>query len=383
MKKINIIAGTNNFGLGPVGKLSSIVNSTKENFNWYACGNKFDLNIFEKDTFKDILFSKDINEIKKFIKQYNITHAVIVLDVELSKILLNLGIKVIFVDSLPFMWSQADIDDGLLPLNATVYCAQKCINLTENSKKVLSQIENLHWINPIQSKITKNFRLCDEDYVLINVGGLHSPIGNGESYILTIIVPLVEIFITKKMKVIITCGSEANKAIKKILIEKGIKNVDEIVYTLKQEEFLSTVKNSNLFITSPGLTTIYETSSLNIPTILIPPQNLSQFYNIEFAKKILNKFKVLNWEEKKLNFNYLDNIIDKGEIYIVEKIYEYITELIDSNFSNKFKERFNKILEEEYIIKEESKFIINGNGTDDIKKILYDLSKGESNNEEN
>ena len=29
MKKINVIIGTNNFGLGPVGKVSSIINFSK------------------------------------------------------------------------------------------------------------------------------------------------------------------------------------------------------------------------------------------------------------------------------------------------------------------------------------------------------------------
>ena len=381
MNKINIIAGTNNFGLGPVGKLSSIVNSTRNDFNWYACGNKFDLNIFDKNIFKDILFSKDIDEINRFVRDNNITHAVVVLDVELSKILLSLGIKVVFVDSLPFMWTQADVDEGLLPLDATAYCAQKCINLTENSKKVLSQINNLCWVNPIQSEPTKDFSLCDDDYVLINVGGLHSPIGNGESYILTVILSLVEIFVDKNMKIIITCGSDANKAIRKVLKEKGIKNSDEMVYTLKQGEFLSAVQNSYLFITSPGLTTIYETSSLNVPTILIPPQNLSQFYNIEFAKKILNRYKTMYWDVEKLCFNYLNKIIDKGETYVVEKIYEYITELVDSEFNNIFKDKFNKLLNEDYMLKENSDFVIDGNGVDDIKEILFKLSEGEKSDE--
>ena len=47
MKKINVIIGTNNFGLGPVGKVSSIVNNSLNEINWYACGNEFDLNIFK------------------------------------------------------------------------------------------------------------------------------------------------------------------------------------------------------------------------------------------------------------------------------------------------------------------------------------------------
>ena len=126
-KKINVIGATNNFGLGPVGKLSSIVTATKDLYNWYACGNEFDLEIFEESIFVDKLFSKEKDKIKEFVADNNIVYAIIVLDVELASILLEIGVKVIFIDSLPFMWTQADIDEVLLTLNSTVDCAQKCV----------------------------------------------------------------------------------------------------------------------------------------------------------------------------------------------------------------------------------------------------------------
>ena len=145
--KRNIIIGTNNFGLGPVGKVSSIVTGLSDEYSFFACGNEFDLNIFKDGTFKDTLFSKDKEKIANFIKKHKINYAIVVLDVELATILMDLNVKVIFVDSLPFMWTQADIDEGLLPLDATVYCAQKCCNLTEASKKVLAQVKNLKWVS--------------------------------------------------------------------------------------------------------------------------------------------------------------------------------------------------------------------------------------------
>ena len=377
MNKLNVIIGTNNFGLGPVGKVSSIVNNSLNEINWYACGNEFDLNIFNKYTFKDTLFTKDKKEIKEFIKKNNITYGVSVLDVELAKILMELGVKVIFVDSLPFMWTQADIDEGLLPLEADYYCAQKCINLTEASKKVLSQMKNLVWINPIQNKPDNKYKPFKEKYVHINVGGLHSPIGNGESYIETVLIPVINVFNKLNKKVIISGGSNAKKSILKIFKDHNIDMTNIKVETLIQDKFLSSVKNSTLFLTSPGLTTIYETSSLNKPTILLPPQNLSQFYNIEYAKKILNKYKALNWETEKLNYKYLESILDKGETYVVDEIYKYITELINTEFINNFSNRFESVLYEKYSKKIPSDFEINGNGSDDIKEIILGGRKNE------
>lgn len=375
--KRNIIIGTNNFGLGPVGKVSSIVTGLSDEYNFFACGNEFDLNIFNNGIFKDTLFSKDKEKISNFVEKYNIDYAIVVLDVELATILMNLNVKVIFVDSLPFMWTQADIDEGLLPLDATVYCAQKCCNLTEASKKVLAQVKNLKWINPIQSKFEKKYRPYKEEYIHINVGGLHSPIGNGESYIKTVIIPLLKIF--KSEKIIITCGTTAKISILNELKNEGIDSRNIKVETLQQKDFISSINNAKLFLTSPGLTTIYETESLHKPTIILPPQNLSQFYNIEYAKKILDEYKTINWDTQKLNLDYLQSILPKGETYVVDKIYEFITELVNSNFENKFIEQFNLILKQDYKKKEKSDFKIEGDGVEDIRKILINLIEGETN----
>ena len=376
MKK-NVIIGTNNFGLGPVGKVSSIVSCLSDEYNFFACGNEFDLNIFDKDIFKDTLFSKDKKKIGNFTEKYKINYAIVVLDVELATILMNLNVKVIFVDSLPFMWTQADIDEGLLPLDATVYCAQKCCNLTNASKKVLAQVKNLKWINPIQNKLEKKYRPYKEDYIHINVGGLHSPIGNGESYVKTVIIPLLKIF--KSEKIIITCGTNAKISILNELKNENIDSRNIKVETLQQKDFISSINNAKLFLTSPGLTTIYETESLHKPTIILPPQNLSQFYNIEYAKKILDKYKTINWGTQKLSLNYLQSILPRGETYVVDKIYEFITELVNSNFENEFIERFNLLLKQEYKKKENSDFNIEGNGVEDIRKILTNLIEGEKN----
>ena len=375
--KRNIIIGTNNFGLGPVGKVSSIITNLSDEYIFFACGNEFDLNIFNDGIFKDTLFSKDKDKISNFVEKNKIKYAIVVLDVELATILMDLNVKVIFVDSLPFMWTQADIDEGLLPLDATVYCAQKCCNLTNASKKVLAQVKNLIWINPIQSKIEKKYRPYKEDYIHINVGGLHSPIGNGESYIKTVIIPLLKIL--KSEKIIITCGTNAKRSILDELKFENIDNRNIKVETLQQKDFISSINNAKLFLTSPGLTTIYETESLHKPTIILPPQNLSQFYNIEYAKKILDEHKTINWGTKKLNLDYLQSILSKGETYVVDKIYEFITELVNSNFETEFIERFNFILKQEYKKKENSNFKIEGNGVEDIRKILINLIKGEKN----
>ena len=96
-------------------------------------------------------------------------------------------------------------------------------------------------------------------------------------------------------------------------------------------------------------------------------------------KKILDEYKTINWDTQKLNLDYLQSILPKGETYVVDKIYEFITELVNSNFENKFIERFNLILKQDYKKKEKSDFKIEGNGVEDIRKILINLIEGETN----
>lgn len=55
--KDKIVAVTSNFGLGPVGKLSSIINASGNEFEWYALGQEFDTEIFEKNKFKVTIHS--------------------------------------------------------------------------------------------------------------------------------------------------------------------------------------------------------------------------------------------------------------------------------------------------------------------------------------
>lgn len=344
MSRLNVICATNNFGLGPVGKICSIVTAGK-GYDWYAVGNHFDTSIFSDGLIKECLWSKDKNELKQFIKKNNISYAVVVLDSELTFILMELGVKVLFVDSLPFMWTQADIDEGLLPLNVDYYCAQKCINLTESSRKVLSQIKNLIWVNPIgDSEDVGN--ASEQDYCLINFGGLHSPFGNGEYYI-DVICPALFKSLKEKgfLRLIVACGQTAKENLKeKFEFYARRENLDLTVETFTQEKFHKMVKGANLFITSPGLTTIYETMGYDKNTLLLPPQNLSQFYNIKYGKQLLKFVKAVNWDTDDLSDDGLEKILALGESKVVEIIYDRIRKLNSSEYIYGLYKRFLKEL---------------------------------------
>ena len=302
---MNVLACAVGFGLGPSGKLCSIV-SNNEQYNWYACGDKLDLSIYRVNPFIDTCWSKNEKELEEFIKKYNIKCAVNILDPDLALVLKEIGIKVIYVDSLPFMWTKAD----LIPYDVDYYCAQKYPNYSMNL--VLKPIKNFVWVNPITIKRIGGQSKSD---IVINFGGLHSPYGEGREYfetIMTAILPNIP-----NNDITITGGKNVVKLTKELFPEISAD-------TYSHEKFLELVSGSKLFITSPGLTTIYETCGMDIETIILPPQNLSQFYNTLIAEKVCKNVRILQWNYEHLSSEYLKRFEDMQEEETVKYIYEQI-----------------------------------------------------------
>lgn len=356
---MNIIGSAVNFGLGPVGKLSSIISLTEKYTNdikWFGVGDKIDEEIFEKKVFAKTLWSKDKEELREFIKENNIDLAINVLDPDLAILLEELGVKVFYVDSLPFLWTESD----LVPFDVTKYFAQKCVNMNDRANAIMSKVKNLVWVDPISPEVLDE-KTDDKYEVVINLGGMHSPYGKGEEYIELVLINLLK-ELTKKYNeesILITSGTEANKAIKNSLINHGFNKV--VAKTLKQKEFIKNVINCDLFMTSPGMTTIYETCRYNKKTIILPPQNLSQFYNTEYAKKLIKYLKTINWNKEELEFDYLCQYLSLGEEKVVEIIYQNIKKALeDDNYQNKLKTIIKNTLDDEFLDREIIQFKDNG-----------------------
>ena len=352
---MKILACAVGFGLGPSGKLCSIVNYNSQ-YEWYACGDELDLSIYKKNPFIDTCWSKDEKILEDFIKKYDIKYAIDVLDQDLAIFLKNMGLKVIYVDSLPFMWTKAD----LIPYEVDYYCAQKYPGYSMNP--ALESIKNFIWVNPITlGKVSKQTK----GGIVINFGGLHSPFGEGKEYFEIVMKTLLPML--PKKNIIITGGSNVVKLARKLLPE-----IPSVTYS--HEEFLARVSNTELFITSPGLTTIYETCEMNINTIIIPPQNLSQFYNIDIAERICKNVKVLRWNNINLSMKKIGTFKDKTEEETVKYIYEQIHDLSKSECGMiKFKEYVANKLKDEYVSNNSNLF--ENNGVIEISKIISKITE--------
>ncbi len=349
------------FGLGPSGKLCSIINSNME-YEWFGCGDKIDLQIFGRNPFKSCCWSKNEQELKKFINIYNINCALVVLDQEMAILLKKLGLKVIYVDSLPFMWTKADI----IPYNVDYYCAQKYPNYSKK-RSVLKPIKNLIWINPIITE--KNNKVYKNQKIIVNFGGLHSPYGEGKEYFKIIMNSIVKNLPAEK--ICITGGKNVMKL--------SHENFPEIeCKTFSHEDFMKNVDGSDLFITSPGLTTIYESFSLNIKTVIMPPQNLSQFYNVSIAKRICKNVKIISWNDRKLSMKELGKFKMQPEEKAVEYIYNQIKILSeDEEYNKKFSNYVSNKLRANFKINNSTKFDMSG--TEEVSEILKKIKEKNKN----
>lgn len=367
-KKENILAVASCFGLGPVGKLSAIVEASKNDFNWYASGEEFDINIFnEKNIFIDECYTVDKEILKEFLDKYNIKYALVVLKNKIARLLLELGVKVIYVDSLPFMWSLEDANGGKVPYNVDCYCVQKTIELSGVSKQIFSNVKNLVWVDPIINKNNINLSNKKGNYILVNIGGLHSPSTNGYDYVDVVIKNLIKIY--KNYKIIITTSLKSS-----IYLKEDLKEYNNVcVKTLKQRKFFQCINNAKLFITSPGLTTILESRNIIDKVVFLPPQNISQFYNIEYGKKIFKYYKELTWNNDKLTIDSLNKYLELDEHSVIEVINNEINKMNNEDKKEIYMNYMKSILDSDYIENKGSDNItFNGVNEviDNIKKVI-------------
>jgi hydroxymethylcytosylglucuronate/cytosylglucuronate synthase len=369
-----VLACAVGFGLGPAGKLSSIVLHNQK-YTWYACGDELDMGIYEKFPYRDVCWSSDENILKAFISRYDIKNAVVVLDPIMAIMLKKIGLRVIYVDSLPFLWTKADI----LPCDVHIYCAQKFPSYEKHQSQVLKSVKNLVWVNPIV--LTDIPEKDKTHYVVINFGGLHSPVGDGKAYVRLILPALLEA--VRSLDIIhiyITGGKNAVVQIKELLSQYQVAiNGSLVVKTFPHWEFLSLVSGADYFFTSPGLTTVFETCAMNVKTFILPPQNLSQFFNAMTARQVYRMVKIMDWDQYTLTKEYLFLFKEAPEEQVVSFIYGQIEKLAaDHQYRERIRQDIAITVRNEFGINPKQDYSFSPTGVKEIAALMDHLFGGET-----
>lgn len=317
---MHVLAAAIPFGLGPAGKLATLVEDAPW-ISWYACGDKFDLSIFEPDAFRGHLWSRDRETLREFARAHHIDRAVVILDPPLAITLEEIGIAVVYVDSLPFLWTDAD----LVPATVTAYCAQLCMDLPQPAWRQLSSIRNLVWTQGIVPRDRTQWQTGKRaGQFLVNFGGLSSPHSEGVAYAEAVLLPLLRaIEKSDCQKLLITsskAGVQTLQSVERVMRDALPTRIQPEFCTLPKRAFLREVSQSELFFTSPGLTTLLETAGLPTPTILLPPQNLSQYSNERMSRMVFSQQKSILWPAEELNYASLERYLPGGEDSVVKRI---------------------------------------------------------------
>ncbi|MEU9161333.1 hydroxymethylcytosylglucuronate/cytosylglucuronate synthase [Streptomyces sp. NPDC048424] len=265
--------------------------------------------------------------VQEFVRSQGVRAAVVVLDGAAAKALLAIGVPTVFVDSLPFLWSEGD--RAALPLDATVYCAQKSVELPPECLAVLADARALRWVEAViaqprapepergsRSGAGRPYRRA-----LVSLGGLRAPsLVDPEHYPRLVVPAALEALAAYGIEEVHIAGNLPGDLAGR-LVDSSIAPPRTTAGPLGHCAFLERLDACDVLLTSPGLTTLLEAAGLNVPTVCLPPQNLSQIFNGRFHSQALGARLRVLWPKEVLVEDEALALRSEGEDHALERIY--------------------------------------------------------------
>lgn len=257
--RFDLLVAVCDFGWGSIGKLRLILDELDD-----ACPLVYGPAAWA-DQVHDLL--APVHTLKTFAGASPPQVALVINDPVAADDIAALGSRVIYVDSLPYLWVRPEE----VPARVAVYCAQRSPIRALARGNPLAVRDDIRWVAPIvpqQRKATRG------DGIVVNVGGLHSHLSSGaaEAYVDLVVVPLVRMLRAAGHRVSAVCGNLPPDSVERLQEMLG----DAVVGRQTAYRFESLLERADVLMTSPGSTTLLQAAALDVPTILLPPQNLSQ-----------------------------------------------------------------------------------------------------------
>ncbi|MER5974289.1 hydroxymethylcytosylglucuronate/cytosylglucuronate synthase [Streptomyces sp. NPDC002055] len=326
-RPLRILASGVNFGWGSAGKLSSVLR---------ALGSRAELEVtgIGTELGRPVLGglgiarwrtvdASDAAAVDALVAELAPDLALVVLDPELATALQSAGCPVIYVDSLPFLWTEHDP----VPGDVELYCAQRTLPLPPAAESALGRVRNLTWVPPIVPDSAGLSRAAlraentatgrDAGLAVLNLGGLHSPVtgSTDDSYQRLVLGPALEALSAVGVERVVITG---NLAPDTVVPSPGSMTVD--VRRCAHDEFVELLLRAGRIMTSPGLTTVLEIAAVGRSAVLLPPQNLSQVLNGDLVEHACSAQLRTSWPLQVLTRASIDAWHREGEEYAVERI---------------------------------------------------------------
>jgi hydroxymethylcytosylglucuronate/cytosylglucuronate synthase len=248
----------------------------------------------------------------------------------------------VYVDSLPHVHKTTTDVPELAKL--AYYCAQKYpIDLFPLSSPLLRNWHDIRWIDPI---VPVPHSRRGGSGIVINVGGLYahnvaglpSQLANDavDAYLNLVLFPLVDHLQTSRRTISAICGNLNAEACKRL---RALVPDSVAVGPQSPQLFERILTDADLLITSPGSTTILQAMSIDLPTLLLPSQNRSQFFNARvYSKPNAN---IMQWPENVLDLAKLEQLRSMGLSTLNRYIYGSI---VDAAASQDLSDRVSTVI---------------------------------------
>ncbi len=322
--RISLLAATRHIGWGGVGKLRLILEKL-------PCAEV----VLHGDEHSAAITKEFLGSRHKFSehRQRRPDVALVINDPAAANSIADLDVPVVYVDSLPYV-HRVDSDVPALA-RVAYYCAQKYpIELLPLTSPLLQKWRNITWIDPIVP-LPQSRR--GGGGIAINVGGLYTYNVGGvqsdladkavDAYLKLVLFPLVNLLQTSGRKISAVCGNLSGEACRQL---RAMLPECDAIGPQSPQAFERTLMNADLLITSPGSTTLLQATSINLPTLLLPPQNRSQFINAQLYSKA--DADIMRWPSSVLDEEKLEQMRSHGISAVLGYIFKSI---IDAAASQK------------------------------------------------
>lgn len=296
--------------------------------------------------------NKSSKDVEAAIKEINFDCVLVVSNTSNLALYKALKKKIYFVH-IHFFYPNANTE--LLSL-VDVLFVQKFWNLQQSNSAIQ--------VGPLIKKTKQGSQ--KKDTILINLGGGESTFikpGVNSDYgrqMLNLVLKLKPRFENKDF--VICGGTKIIETIKTIAFENNIKAI-----TLSNDDYLKLLDRAEILISSPGLNAIFEAMYRNIPIVFLPPQNVSQIYQLK------------EYENAKLAIRGLNLNLPNSSLSEEEQTKEFLKEMaLKYDETSIVSEQINCLMAQLQYIKtkkyqyniELARELLGEIGTNEISKIL-------------
>lgn len=295
---LRILVSGVDFGWGSAGKLSSILEAlcARAAATVIGLGTALGRPVLGDRAVTEWRYtdSADRTAVQALVKETKPDLALVVLDPALADALQDAGCPVVYVDSLPFLWTEHDP----VPTGVSLYCAQRTLPLPPAAVGVLAGVRHLSWVPPIVPGAARTAgerarqsaagtttaatvratagTVRDDGLAVVNVGGLHSPFTGADdpSYLRLAVPPALDALAAIGVRRAVVTGN-----VDPGTLPPAPAGMTVEARALGHGDFIELVAGAGHVLSSPGLTTILELAAMGRGAVLLPPQNLSQVLN--------------------------------------------------------------------------------------------------------